>query len=797
MSAAQIVRSIQVRSVEQYTYDRNYNRVSFQISPDGLSTDLSQSYLKLTLSLTDIGTIAAPTEPVLLTQADFNALIAKHLVVSFGHDGTSYSPACLISLARLRAKGSGEILEEIQFANVLSQTLFQLCNNFETLGASNLLTGSATQLLGHASSLMENLSAFLQPNTEIQINLRDIFGIARHTNFDLSKTGGLIMEFELEQTHNLFQLQTAYNPRAIDQSIVDATNTLQVLPEYASTSLTLYSQTPESMGTTCLTTGQIPIQSNKRPAFNDLLIEPVMNMGGLVQVPRDGFKFDGKMFEPVQAVYATQNLVYLVFKTNANGGIQFTAPQMTACKLVAGNQILITQTMTEVATGTQKPFQSIHTINAVTTGVGSSINFSPELVFEAADFTDYTITLSTVEVLEIQANGITGQNPGYMAPMDVYKYIYESGQPGDQPLGSHTLALNESQMEQLVVLGIVDASLNGVYAPSLNSFDLGIQGESNNDENVYVTYDRVVNDATNSRRVYSNQFTRLCVEGKRPYISSISGLVGGFYTLTFGNFFLNSSSGFQAGTNVLPTAGANNTDMKLYTLTGGTPSYGFWFLNVQQPVATGMPQTRFSYSISQFQVVLVQETMTMPMTPAYSSWSVEVAMIETDQQQYSRQWILTAPNLYNGFFMTPDYLVGAGGSLVSTARGIANYRISVNNVSNTNRVVPVQDVVSQSPSSLHFDKMMTAFNNSEYNLRSLTGIQTVSDSRDPTVVIPIKIYSGVVGGQYQMGPATLGATIQLDLYGSPKSQQDNVIAQGPIFLFKQMIRNIAVGMGSV
>lgn len=93
--------------------------------------------------------------------------------------------------------------------------------------------------------------------------------------------------------------------------------------------------------------------------------------------------------------------------------------------------------------------------------------------------------------------------------------------------------------------------------------------------------------------------------------------------------------------------------------------------------------------------------------------------------------------------------------------------------------------------------MMTAFNNSEYNLRSLTGIQTVSDSRDPTVVIPIKIYSGVVGGQYQMGPATLGATLQLDLYGSPKSQQDNVIAQGPIFLFKQMIRNIAVGMGSV
>jgi hypothetical protein len=318
---------------------------------------------------------------------------------------------------------------------------------------------------------------------------------------------------------------------------------------------------------------------------------------------------------------------------------------------------------------------------------------------------------------------------------------------------------------------------------------------------IIITYDRVVADGTNSRKVYSNQFTRLSQAGAKTKILSIGDVdASGFYPVVFENFLLNDRNGLQIGQSIHP-ATTNNADMITYTtaLAAAGSRYRLYICNCQQPRFAVEPNTKYSYSIDQIQIVLVQETMTMPMTPAYSAWSVEVAMIESDQQQFSRQWIITAPNTYNAFFLTPDYQVGGGGggSLVSSARGIANYHISVNNVSNTNRVVAVQDVTSQSPSSLHFDKLITTFQNSEYVQRSLTGLHNVSDSALPVIALPIKIYSGVVGGQYQMLPNTLGATIQTDLYGSPKTI-DNTIKKGVIMCFKQAIRSLATGgMGEI
>jgi len=146
--------------------------------------------------------------------------------------------------------------------------------------------------------------------------------------------------------------------------------------------------------------------------------------------------------------------------------------------------------------------------------------------------------------------------------------------------------------------------------------------------------------------------------------------------------------------------------------------------------------------------------------------------------------------------LTPDYLLTdlSTKSLVSTARGIAQYRISVNNVANTNRNVVIQDVTSDSPSSLHYDKLISTFANSEYVMRSLSGIQTVADSKHPVTAIPINFYSGVVNGQYQLAPNTMGMTCQADLYGSPKTLDDTIYA-GPIFFFKQSIRSIDEGMG--
>jgi len=39
--------------------------------------------------------------------------------------------------------------------------------------------------------------------------------------------------------------------------------------------------------------------------------------------------------------------------------------------------------------------------------------------------------------------------------------------------------------------------------------------------------------------------------------------------------------------------------------------------------------------------------------------------------------------------------------------------------------------------------------------------------------------------------------VQLDLYGAPKANGDNLIKQGPIIFFKQSIRALAQGLGSM
>ena len=153
--AMSISRQIKLRSVEQAVFQPSYNRLNFFIQPDGLSTDLSQSYLSMRVFLTNAITNTQ------ISATTMRQLIAQNLCVSFGNNDKSYSPACLIRVARLFANKGNELLEEVNFSNVLTQTtMHQLCNDFETLEASNLLTGSSCQI-GHGSSFPASMSAFI------------------------------------------------------------------------------------------------------------------------------------------------------------------------------------------------------------------------------------------------------------------------------------------------------------------------------------------------------------------------------------------------------------------------------------------------------------------------------------------------------------------------------------------------------------------------------------------------------------------------------------------------------------
>ena len=205
MSGPNLIRTIKLRSVENAVYKTSYNRVSFSVSEDDMSTDLSKSYLAMNLSLVDKTTQL----PITATQiTDWGEV---GLNVSFGNDGMTYSPSCIIKTARLIAKGGGQILEEVQFANVLSQTLFQLTHDAELVESMSILYANSQNsgMGGSAAAAYSALDFVVKNNVveplQVHIPLTDMFGVCKSTNFHLSQTKGLIFQFELEDNLNLFQ----------------------------------------------------------------------------------------------------------------------------------------------------------------------------------------------------------------------------------------------------------------------------------------------------------------------------------------------------------------------------------------------------------------------------------------------------------------------------------------------------------------------------------------------------------------------------------------------------------------
>ena len=203
-----MLRTIKIRSNENAVFQPNYNRMRFIVNSDDMSSNLSESYIALKLYVVNGRTGLA------YTRDEIKNLDKSRIMFSFGDSlGEAYSPACLIKVARLYAQGntSNNLLEEIQYSNVLTQSLFQLKSDFETLASESILTMSNTGMLLNGSVTASTSSYFggsdtpaiLDQSVQVNIKLKDIFGLGQSENFWLSTTQGLIVELELENTKPL------------------------------------------------------------------------------------------------------------------------------------------------------------------------------------------------------------------------------------------------------------------------------------------------------------------------------------------------------------------------------------------------------------------------------------------------------------------------------------------------------------------------------------------------------------------------------------------------------------------
>ena len=199
-----------IRSLENAVYKDSYNRMRFQISADDMSTDMSESYLAFKLYIVN-GLTGKP-----YTAEEILNLDKSKVMFSFGSSlGEAYSPACLIKTARLFSMmGEMTLLEEVNYCNVITQTLNNFAKDFESLSSESLMTMASTGSLmmssvgaGVGSYFGAELSLADQ-SVQVNIKLSDIFGLAKTNNFHLSMTGGL--NLNSSNTMLMIMLNTSY-----------------------------------------------------------------------------------------------------------------------------------------------------------------------------------------------------------------------------------------------------------------------------------------------------------------------------------------------------------------------------------------------------------------------------------------------------------------------------------------------------------------------------------------------------------------------------------------------------------
>jgi len=762
-----ISRQIKLRSVEQAIFKPSYNRLNFIISPDGLSTDLSQSYLSMRVYLTKALT------GVRVTREEMAVLIAQNLCVSFGNNDQSYSPACMIRIARLFAGKNNELLEEVNFCNVLTQTIMhQLCSDFETVEASNLLTGSGSQI-GHGSSLPATMTAFLQNPTTVHVFLRDLFGVCRHSNFELAVTDGLQITLELEDRQNLFKITTLGDFQQIDVPDISGNTIASVLPERFLDPIEIgFLQSTNSMSTSSQARGQFDAPSS------GLFLDASGNH--LIQYPKEGFEYPA-------AVYFDQPGVGLIIDTiTFKAGMTYTADQLVALGFVAGAYVKLRYSITSSfagATGVQpKDFYYMSQITApVTTGFGLVNTLWYDDI--AGRTVDDEVTFMGLELLRPdEVISISDVGTGAELQLD---------------LKSNTLVVPAAELSYIQNLGLVDAD----FRPTGVTFDLAVQTVSaepaTSTTGSHIMPDRITNQASSAvRKVYSNQLTKLPAQGDKCRIIGVAEAdASGNRLFTFTSWGCETATSIQAAT-IRPTGDET-------IVISAATSLNFYIWNIQNhsraPNAvdlSGNPIPHYwndlTYEIDKFELVLIQSSVNpqnrMPSPFVYSTWKLETANVEVEQQTWARQFILEQ-GVYNCWTLTPNFntLEDNKGSLISTRRGLSHYRLLVNNIAQTNRDIYVQDFRSDYPSSLYLDRLNDTFSNSDYILRSPTGIKGVQETADPVVVLPLKIYHAVSESAYVMGGPG-GATVQLNLYGDPS--MDRKIKPGLVFFFKQLLKSL-------
>ena len=804
----------------QQVFKPSYNRVTWELSPvTGMAVDFTKSYFCFRMYLTH------QVDGSRLTAAEYRDLLSKNLMIELGQNGFSYPAAALLKVARLYSRNNtGSPLEEILYQNIFAATIHQLTEDFECIAGNTLSSGTAVSfnsngsLAAQISSLMYSTivpDSDAQLPVEIHIPLSDIFGICKNSHFDMSITGGLIMQIELEDVKNMFQTRSIGVPVSMPPLWDASGNGIPAQPE-----LSPFTFLPDGQGDTLMPSYQFAKQTYD-VSGNALLIAPNgyhYELGStLQQVEGKDCLWDlGEIFTPQAAIYL-QGL--------------WTAQQMTDAKFVVGNIVKLNFRLSYPGEKLRSKMIEMYdritsvapseTLGQTTIGLGKSYQ-APKGI-NSSTTTD--VYLESIDVYE-GPQQTTGQDPTYIRG-NTFGAMIIGGVSSTPEAGItqiedfyqyNTLSVAQVEFQELVDTGVLVVDGDGNWTGS-GPFRLTMQPVvSGLPAQPWI--DEFTNpDIPTQRHIYTNQGKPLAVQGTDTQILSVSAEdASGNRILQFKDLGFANNNSIQNATlrkdtvgyhaQILPPSGT-------YTYPGEAPSaYTLaWIVIISQSRnknSLGLLHTdNYSFELDKCEVVLVEMTLdpSIPQNLTYETLRVEVATIETNIIDiYNRQFTVNEPSVFNVWLMTPQYSnserlgLGAGTDpsgnhywyehpecLVSYARNTQQYRWAYNNIQNTNRDIEVQTNTSKYPSSLHLEKLMDTFSNTTTKPKNFSGILTVPRTAcDPVVCFPLRIYEAIDPTSVYQREG--GFTLQIALYGD--STHDKNIISGPIFLFKQMLKTI-------
>ena len=779
---ANFTRTIKLRSVVDAEYKTSYNRISWMIDADDFSSDLSQSYLALRMYL-------CHADGVKLTAGEFTALDAQNIFISFGQNDQTYSPACLVKTARLFACANyGTPLEEVNFCNTLTQSLYQLMNDFESVASSSLTANNAV-VFGHPESqgamfanlLSDTIGAGQQVPIEVHIMLSDLFGVFKSRNFYLNDPAimGLRVDLELEDLKPLFRSQVI-NEQVVCPAPLIGVNTTSA-PGFVPT----LAENPITSLTGQNNTGQMTMAG-----ANGLPIIPDNTSDGLIAKTSNvlqKYQWTSPFFPGATGRINSVTLTEL-----------WGVPELESFGFVVGASVRLNfrlQASGGLSNLRQDEIVSrLDTILSVTT-VGAGVTRITFLDYYApVTGQQWTTDLDSLEV------------------MDSFPLSTIASASWDALWSSGKITVADSRVAALQSVGLIGSVAGLVAGQSVSvspaKFTLhcqtnGFDASGSEPLDVIPWFDTwVAPDVATSRQLISNRCLAMPIQGATTQL--LSAVVAGDGTsliLTFKKLgMVNDNSLAPAvlySTTVpatLPTPYVNGN-----ALPGGGAHlaaivYNFWISDFNGIIGTRGVEEAWTYLIDKSELVLVQSAKQpgVPMNRVYSTSRAEVTTIQSAVPIYNYQFVVPEENVYNIMLMTPQYNTGYNTdgslahsqSLISWQRGVTEYRWSINQVDQCNRNLEVGTNTSFYPSSLYLESLIDVLGNGNKGVMSLAGPLTIPHSDTPVVTFPLRIYKSFDGQQYIFHPQ--GFVAQITLYAD--TAHDGYIVPGNVYFWKQMLR---------